>query len=190
MGYRVSERSPFGYYLVRDWNAHSWVEAWVVGQGWTTRDATPSEELPQNLDHESSYAASSTDALLVGYADLTNWLENLSVRQTSIAWLGGFAILVWIVARGARRKRKERQLVPDDAAGLPVLQRLLATLARDGHERLPDEPIERLAARIPDREGARLLHRYAAFRYGSVGDAPELAQAVDTHAKPRRRQQA
>lgn len=186
MGYRVGERSPFGYYLVRDRNAHSWVEAWVPDQGWTTLDATPSGAVAQNLEHESSYAASSIDALLVGYDDLTHWLENLSVRQTSLAWLGGFAVLVWIVARGARRRRSEREIVPDDAAPLPVLQRLLATLAQHGHAREPGEPIERLAARIPDPVGARLLHRYTALRYGSVGDAPELVRDVDTHATARR----
>jgi hypothetical protein len=142
--------------------------------------------LPQNVEHESSYAASSIDALRVGYDDVTNWLESLSVRQTSIAWLGGFAVLVYIVARGARRRRTERQIVPDDAAPLPVLERLLAAVARDGHARRPDEPIERLAARVPDREAARLLHRYTALRYGSIGDASELAQAVDRYAAPRR----
>ncbi|HYO97803.1 MAG TPA: transglutaminaseTgpA domain-containing protein [Polyangiaceae bacterium] len=186
MGYRVGERSPFGYYLVRDRNAHSWVEAWVPDQGWTTRDATPTEALAQNLEHESSYAASSLDALLVAYDDLTQWLESLSVRQTSLAWLGGVAVLVVLVARGARRRRDEREIVPEDAAPLPVLQRLLTTLARDGHERRPEEPIERLAARIPDDAGARLLQRYTALRYGSVGDAPELARDVDTHATARR----
>jgi transglutaminase-like putative cysteine protease len=186
MGYRVGERSPFGYYLVRDRNAHSWVEAWVPEQGWTTLDATPSEELAQNLEHESSYAASSLDALLVGYDELTEWLEGLTVRQTSFAWLGGVAVLIWIVARGARRRRGEREVVPENAAPLPVLQRLLATLAREGHARRPGEPIERLAARLPDEVGARLLDRYTALRYGSIGDAPELVRDVDTHAVAQR----
>jgi len=186
MGYRVGEQSPFGYYLVRDRNAHSWVEAWVLGEGWTTRDATPSEALPQNLDHESSYAASSIDALLVGYDDLTEWLESLTVRQTSLAWLAGFAVLVWIVVRGARRRRTRRQTVPDDEAPLPILQRLLTRLGREGYARRGDEPIERLAARIPDRDGARLLDRYAALRYGSIGDEPELAKAIEAYAATHR----
>jgi hypothetical protein len=158
----------------------------MPGQGWTTLDATPSEALAHNLPHESSYAASSIDAVLDGYDDLTNWLENLSVRQTSLAWLAGFAVLAWIVARGARRRRNEREIVPEDTLPLPVLERLLATLARDGHVRRPNEPIERLAARIPDREGARLIHRYTALRYGGLGDASDLVRDVDTHAGVRR----
>jgi transglutaminase-like putative cysteine protease len=30
-----------GWYVVRASDAHSWVEAWIVGQGWTTFDPTP-----------------------------------------------------------------------------------------------------------------------------------------------------
>ena len=186
MGYRVGEQSPFGYYLVRDRNAHSWIEAWVPGEGWTTRDATPSAELPQNLEHEASYAASALDALLVGYDRATDWLENLTVLQTSIAWLGGFAVLVWIVARGARRRRAERQLVPDDAAALPFLDLLLARLANEGHARLSAEPLERLATRVPDPRAAALLQRYSALRYGGVGDPGELSQAIEIYANPKR----
>jgi len=186
MGYRVGEKSPFGYYLVRDRNAHSWIEAWVPGDGWTTRDATPEGPLPQNLEHEASYAASSFDALLIGYDRLTAWLETLTVRQTGIAWLGGFAVLVWIVARGARRRRAERQRAHDDATAFPFLDVLLAHLSKNGHTRESTEPLERLAARIPDREAAGLLQRYSALRYGGLGDESELSQAIDAYTKPER----
>jgi len=186
MGYRVGEQSPFGYYLVRDRNAHSWIEAWLPGEGWTTHDATPGAELPQNLEHEASYAASALDALLVGYDRSTDWLESLTVRQTAVAWTFGFAVLVWVVARGARRRRAERQLVPDDAAPPAFLELLLARLARDGHARRSTEPLERLAARVPDPEAAALLERYSALRYGGVGDPRELSQAIETYAKPDR----
>ncbi len=176
-GYRVGEHSPFGYHVVRDRNAHAWVEAWVEGQGWTTRDATPGGDLLQNLPHEAGYAASAVDALSVGYEDLTNWLGRLTVHQSAIAWFAGFAVLVFIVARGARRRTRARRL-PDDEAALPFLVPLISRLAREGHTRREDEPLERLAARIPDRAAARLLERYAALRYGSVGSERALADDV------------
>ncbi len=181
MGYRVGERSPFGYYVVRDRNAHAWIEAWVAGEGWTTRDATPSLALPQNAEHESGVAASSLDALSVGYDNLTHWLENLSVRQTAIAWICGVLALAFVVARGARRRRVKRELVPEDEAALPVLQRLLASLSKDGYSRRSDEPLERLAARVVDRDGAELLEKYAALRYGGIGRASELAKRVEAY---------
>jgi hypothetical protein len=95
-------------------------------------------------------------------------------------------VLVWIVARGARRRRAAQQPVPNDEAALPFLEVLLSRLTKAGHTRRNAEPLERLAARVPDREAAGLLERYSALRYGGVGDSDELSRAIDAHAKPER----
>jgi protein-glutamine gamma-glutamyltransferase len=181
MGYRVSERSPFGYWVVRDRNAHAWVEAWLPGVGWTTADATPDEAQPFNRDHAASYAASSLDALAVAYDDTTEWLRQRSLLETSVAWLVGCAVLAAIVARGVRRRRRRDQL-PEDEALLPFMAPLLEALERRGHLRHSHEPLEELAARLPPAEdgAARLLQRYSALRYGDVGDPDALARAVST----------
>ncbi|HMJ09793.1 MAG TPA: transglutaminase domain-containing protein [Polyangiaceae bacterium] len=177
-GYRVAERSAFGYYVVRERNAHSWVEAYVPGRGWTLRDPTPQEELPQNREHRAGYAASLWDGLSVGYDDVTEWLASLSVRQTAAGWLAGSLILAWIVARGARRRRLLKQALSADETALPLLDTLLAKLARSGHTRQQSEPLERLAARVPDARAAALLKRYASLRYGGQGNVDQLAQDV------------
>lgn len=183
-GYRVGERSPFGYYVVRERNAHAWVEAWVPGVGWTTRDPTPEAFLPQNREHRASYAASLFDALSVGYDGFTDWLGGLTLGQTAIAWLLGLLVLAWIVARGARRRRTNEVDVPSDEAPLPWLEPLLAELARSGHSLRPSEPLEQLAARIPDAAARALLVRYAALRYGGEGDPRELARDVLAYTPP------
>lgn len=41
-GFLGGEYNPFeGYYIVRDSNAHAWVEAWLPGHGWRIFDPTP-----------------------------------------------------------------------------------------------------------------------------------------------------
>jgi transglutaminase-like putative cysteine protease len=182
-GYRVGEQTPFGYYVVRERNAHAWVEAWVPGKGWTTRDPTPETDLPQNREHRSGYLASLSDGLRVAYDDIDDWLQHRTLEQTAVAWVVGFGVLVWIIARGVRRGTAPRSGAHDDEVGLPCLEVLLATLARSGVGHDGREPIERLAARSPDRNAARLLERYAALRYGGVGDAAALADDVAAYAK-------
>jgi transglutaminase-like putative cysteine protease len=187
MGYRVSEKSPYGYWVVRERNAHAWVEAWLPELGWTTQDATPDEAQPFNREQAASYAASSLDALGVAYDDATEWLRQRSLLETSIAWLLGCAVLAAIVARGVRQRRR-RERLPDDEALLPFMQPLLAALERRGHGRQAHEPLEGLAARLPaaENEPARLLRRYSALRYGGIGDPDALAREVSSSLAERR----
>ncbi len=186
-GYRVAEETPYGYYVVRERNAHAWVEAWLPGQGWTTRDPTPESFLPQNRQHRSGYLASLSDGLRVAYEDFDEWLQHRTVEQTAIAWAVGFGVLVWILARGIRR-RGARPGVREDETGLPCFEVLLSALERSGVGHDGREPIERLAARTADRDGARLLERYAALRYGGIGDADALARDVERYARTARKE--
>jgi transglutaminase-like putative cysteine protease len=188
MGYRVTERSPFGYFVVRERNAHAWVEAWLPERGWTTQDATPAEAQPQNRAHEASYFTSSVDALAVAYDDATDWLARRSLLETSLAWVAGCVVLALIIARGVRRQARVTAARGEDEALLPFMQSLLATLERQGHARRPDEPLERLAARLPDAEIAGLLARYSAHRYGGIGDRDALARDVTASVETLRRQ--
>jgi transglutaminase-like putative cysteine protease len=40
-GFLGSEPSALGYHIVRQSNAHAWVEAWIPGRGWQVFDPTP-----------------------------------------------------------------------------------------------------------------------------------------------------
>jgi transglutaminase-like putative cysteine protease len=186
MGFRVGEESPFGYEIVREKNAHSWVEAWVPGTGWATYDPTPDIEIPQNRQHRSGYLASLIDEAGVSYAQFVDWLQRRTLEETAVAWTAGLVVLFWIVARGNRRRARAEAPRPDDAP-LACLTDLLESLARAGHPHESHESIERFAARLPDPEAARLLERCAALRYGSVGDPGALAADVGRYMRQQKR---
>jgi transglutaminase-like putative cysteine protease len=182
-GYRVGEQSPFGYYVVRERNAHAWVEAWLPGRGWVTRDPTPDTELPQNRDHLSGYVAALADGISVAWDNAGEWLQNRTLEETAVAWGIGFAVLVWIVARGVRRRGPPKAPAREEEAALPCFDVLLASLARAGVVHDGHESIERFAARAPDAESAGLLARYAALRYGGLGDLDGLERDMAAYAR-------
>ncbi len=46
-GYLGGEYNPLeGYYIVRQWNAHAWVEVYLAGEGWRVFDPTPASGRP------------------------------------------------------------------------------------------------------------------------------------------------
>lgn len=56
-GYLGAEWNPYGeYYIIRQSNAHSWVEAYFTNQGWITLDPTPSIPRPPRSSLLNSFA--------------------------------------------------------------------------------------------------------------------------------------
>jgi hypothetical protein len=119
----------------------------------------------------------------------------------------------------ARRTKRGIAAAAEGGEPLPCLARLEGALARHGEERAAAEPLEVFARRIlgegapaaagaeararvgksgPDQglarpeaaEAAELLERYAALRYGGVGDAGELERAIDRYVARIERPQA
>lgn len=56
VGYYSNEWNPYGeYYVVRESNAHAWVEVWIDGYGWITFDPTPPESLPISMEKDKFF---------------------------------------------------------------------------------------------------------------------------------------
>jgi transglutaminase-like putative cysteine protease len=183
-GYRVTEYSELGdYYIVRDRNAHAWVEAWLPNQGWTTFDPTPSADLALAMRTKTPWAAAVADLVRSWWAVVLRWLD-----QRTILELAGvlFALIaVGVVLRLARHLR-ERSSAHAGGRGDPppeLFDRLCDALAAHGLVRAEHETVELLAERVREsglppklRTGvSAALSRYAALRYGGIGDEAELA---------------
>jgi len=185
-GYRMSEYNGLGgYHLVRERNAHAWVEAWTGASEWRTYDPTPPAALPRPAVTPMSSAL--VDLLAHGWAGFLSWLDQRSPQEMVALPFGALlfiSILRWLrsVRQRLRRRHEARSELP-----LPCFVRLSDALARRGFARPEHETVEAFAARVSNSEleqgigvqAAKLLQRYAALRYGGHGESKDLSTDVE-----------
>jgi transglutaminase-like putative cysteine protease len=148
-----------GEYVVRDFDAHSWVEVWYAGYGWVTMDPTPAAAPARSqTDDNSSGAGGIRGAPDLGgdiRSDVGRGLASTGggTPWTLLAVLGVFAVLAlvmawWLVRRHRRRvaagwgpvAELERALArahrtPGPAATLSTVEGLFRTPAATGYVR-------------------------------------------------------
>jgi transglutaminase-like putative cysteine protease len=176
-GFRVSEVNPITHQsIVRDRNAHAWVEAWYGGE-WHAWDPTPASGGPgwgrSFLDHAGDLWSLAWDRLAsigpLGYA---------------IVLLAIIAVLLVIRSIGnflGRPRRRRSQQAMDKP--LPCFEALTNALSAKGFSRDEAEPIEAFAGRIPHADIAAALNAYAAFRYGGIGEEAAVVRAAEDAVK-------
>jgi transglutaminase-like putative cysteine protease len=194
-GYLGGEWNDVGHYVaVRDNRAHSWVEAYLPGSGWTRVDATP----PLAAASRAGRIGQLLDALdfqwsrwVVGY-DLSRQLDlgrrlarhlGLHAPEAPGGQVPGWVIVVVAVSAVAAaasrvwpaRKPARKTARPTLVEGAPVQRlyaRALEQLARGGLPRRRAETPHEYAARIAGAgrdEGAllaELTELYTAARFG------------------------
>jgi hypothetical protein len=182
--------SPGGFskrrdaWIVRDTDAHAWVEAWFDQAGWVTFDPTPSatparsqiaalEDTPQDAATDAG-----TDSAVSGGSDERNLRPELlrpdPVADASagdsggvpwwgwtLAGVGVAALLAWVVARLRRRA--------DGRAPLErALAELEAALRRAGRPAPPGTTLRQLERRLGGSpEATAYLRALSEARYGS-----------------------
>ena len=185
-GYRVSERNPMGdYWVVRARHAHSWVEAWVPGRGWTTFDPTPASATPELQPHTASLLGAIYDLFASGW--MRERMGSGLGRRLLILLGSGVAVaLMAAVIRARWRPRAPRRPEPLRYALPPKeLELLLSTLGARGHRREGAETIEHFSGRLEaagEGEAAAVLRRYAGWRYGGEGEGEQIAVELQAMA--------
>jgi transglutaminase-like putative cysteine protease len=196
-GFQQGEWNPYGrYFMVRLSDAHSWVEAYIDGQGWVTFDPSPrgettAETLPGSV---SLYFDA---ARMRWYRYVVNWSLRDQVqiaqavhRQAIDFRLGfslprdwwsrstllgagavaGLGLVAWLVRRSGPARSRGR-----GEARVPAFyERALRLLARRGLFPGPSETARQFASRVeaaaPERAEAfaRITGHYERTRFGRV----------------------
>ena len=163
-----------GEYVVRDLDAHSWVEVWYEGFGWVTRDPTPSAAPARSqADDEDSDAA----AAIRGAPDLGGDIRSDPGRGLAATegtpWsliAVGAAVLLLLAGTGHWLVRRHRRLVAAGWGPVAELERALARTRRLPGPAATLSTVEALFARAPAAAGyVRALREQ---RYAGHGPRP------------------
>ncbi len=197
-GFVGGEWNPVGhYYLVRNSDAHTWVEVWDQGLGWVPFDPTPTvavpEELPGRLQMVLDYLRFQWYHWIINY-DYQRQVGLLEKGISLLSGAGGFSVPH---ARGPSRATLLR--VAAVSVGLLVLlfffrvwmnrpkgwgERIERVLMARGTTRQPGETLLEVAERLEDenRELAIMLREavllYYKVEFGGGGDEERLAELL------------
>jgi transglutaminase-like putative cysteine protease len=176
VGYNAAERNPWGDYLiVRDRDAHAWVEVYLDGE-WLVFDPTPAGEREQSHPDgwKTPTLAAIWDYIGLKSSGFWRWISGADGSSLGGRLLGVFALLGVVLlgllafrfrATVAGWFRPVEPLAPLEALG----QKAYTKLAKRGLSRAPEETPLELAVRARSELGdkaARWLESYAKLRFG------------------------
>ena len=169
-------------YVVRDLDAHSWVEVWYRGYGWVTFDPTPASAPPRSQPNEEGAAADAgasvgppslggdlpADPGRPGAApeESTPWAQFVIGGIAAVALAGG-GFLLW-------RRRRRRAGTPEAAIAVAELERALRRTRRHPGPGTTLRSLEERFARSPAAAG--YVRAIRDLRYGGRPAAPTPAQ--------------
>jgi transglutaminase-like putative cysteine protease len=178
-------------YVVRDVDAHSWVEVFMPGIGWVTRDPTPADSpaRAQTADlvvgsQDGAVAFAGSERALgrvpgAGVADVPATAAGGGAGPSALAVIGG-VVLALVVAAGAAllvrrlRGRAGARAAEDDVDA--ELAELLRALRRSGRAPPPQLTLDALAERLAGTPAQGYVRTLADARYGYGRARPTRAQ--------------
>jgi protein-glutamine gamma-glutamyltransferase len=165
-------------YVVRDLDAHSWVEVWYPDYGWVTFDPTPAAAPPRSQPDEagtssSSAAASARPPSLPGDAPSSRPRQLAPVAPGPPWWRVPLIVLAALLALGTAAWRWRRHVLGSPPA-LDELERALRRTHRDPRPGTTLSALEAAFSRSPAAAGYIRAIREA--RYGGRPAAPTSSQ--------------
>lgn len=202
-GYAGAEYNTFGkYWVVRQRDAHAWVEAYLQGEGWVIVDSTPEAHVPTTVTSfglwqlwdEVTLRGQMIRTALASQGWYGKWLAVklffLSLLTTIPGALvtGGLLFLAVRKLKFTRQSPASRRLDPSVIELRRLLEELDRRLRRYDLEREPHETLHQFAERLraaasarPNLKGAAEWYlRYAALRYGLSSHPPEVQNILRT----------
>jgi transglutaminase-like putative cysteine protease len=148
-------------FVVRDFDAHSWVEAWIPGFGWVTRDPTPAAAPPRSQpgdDDGGGPAGGAQGAPDLGGERLSDLESGRALAQeegsSRLLLVGGGVLAVAALIGGVLLERRRRRRLPPPAQRpLAELERALRRARFDGGPGLTLSGIERSFTGWPGAAG-------------------------------------
>lgn len=202
-GYAGADFSVMGnYWIVRQRDAHAWVEAYLPDEGWVIVDSTPEGHGPATITSfglwqfwdEVTLRGQMIRTALAGESWSSKWMAlklffwSLLTTVPGALMTGGLLFLAVRKVKFARRSAESSSLEP----AVVELRRLLAELdrrlrrfdlEREAHETL-HQFAERLRAAASSRphlrDAAEWYLGYAAMRYGLPSFPPERQKILQT----------
>jgi transglutaminase-like putative cysteine protease len=171
-------------YIVRDIDAHSWVEVYFPGIGWVTRDPTPSASPARSQTADLATQQQDSDVTIgAGGASPIGGQANRGDAPTPAAAAdqggssdatvaivaGGVLALALAVLAFVLRRRRRRTAAEDAADELAELRRALRRSGRDPH---PQLTLELLARRLAGTGAESYVRTLVAARYGYASGRP------------------
>jgi hypothetical protein len=158
-------------YVVRDLDAHSWVEAWFPGFGWVTFDPTPSDAPPRSQSTDRGNAAIGDAPDLSGGGALDPRAGAAAEEGTAWEPIAGLVVLGLLVLGGGFLAYRRRGRRPGP---LLELERALQRTRRAPGPGATLQVLEASLARSPEAAGyVRALRNQ---RYAAGGGPPTSAQ--------------
>jgi hypothetical protein len=197
-GFQSGTYNPLtGWQVVRASDAHSWVEAWIAGLGWTTFDPTPPD--PDDLDRQIVLASRMEES---GRSLRLRWFEEAGARlrksaQASLRYVPAAGVSIAIAAlavlygpgaarrwRALQRVRKIKRGEGEASDATLLYQRMLGVLRKRGIQKPPWLTPAEFAQVMPASDATMLVddltNAYNEFRFGGRREvAPRMVRLLD-----------